>query len=238
MEFEYSLKKYFIRYLTEIRHLKESSVKHYLDALNNISRYLVKQQRIKKSIYEILDLSELEMIKTFLFNDIEFLNLDRKGHQMYSSGFNNYFRFAIGEGFHESTSYSDALDIVILAKDKVMEERSIWQRSSIIKKQSIELAGFICEINSGHETFIAESTKRQFMEGHHAIPMYLQASFECSLDVHANIICICPTCHRLLHYGLKIDKELLLEKMYGQRYIRLAKSGIKLSRTEFLEKVI
>ncbi len=25
----------------------------------------------------------------------------------------------------------------------------------------------------------------------------------CSLDVYANIICLCPICHRLLHYGLK-----------------------------------
>ena len=53
------LKEYYSRYLTEIRGLKDSSVRHYLDALNKISRRLKSKDIVKTDIYEIMDLNEL-----------------------------------------------------------------------------------------------------------------------------------------------------------------------------------
>ena len=45
---KYSLKEYFIKYLLEIRGLKNSSVKHYVDALDStISNFLVSKGLIK-----------------------------------------------------------------------------------------------------------------------------------------------------------------------------------------------
>lgn len=44
--------------------------------------------------------------------------------------------------------------------------------------QSIEFAGYQCEVNPIHETFIAKSTGRPYMEGHHALPMMHQGKFE------------------------------------------------------------
>ena len=41
------LKEYYVRYLTDVRNLSQSSVKHYIDALNNISRYLVSKNLLK-----------------------------------------------------------------------------------------------------------------------------------------------------------------------------------------------
>lgn len=40
------LKEYYVRYLTDVRNLSQSSVKHYVDALNNISRYLVSKNLV------------------------------------------------------------------------------------------------------------------------------------------------------------------------------------------------
>ena len=52
---KYSLKEYFIKYLLEIRGLKNSSVKHYVDALDStISNFLVSKGLIKESIFEII----------------------------------------------------------------------------------------------------------------------------------------------------------------------------------------
>lgn len=45
MNTEFVLKEYYIRYLRDVRKLSESSIKHYLDALNNISKYLLKIKR-------------------------------------------------------------------------------------------------------------------------------------------------------------------------------------------------
>ena len=52
---KYSLKEYFIKYLLEIRGLKNSSVKHYVDALDStISNFLVSKGLIKDPIFEII----------------------------------------------------------------------------------------------------------------------------------------------------------------------------------------
>lgn len=73
------------------------------------------------------------------------------------------------------------------------------------------------------------------MESHHAIPINQQKHFNCSLDVYANIVCLSPICHRLLHYGINNDK---LNQIYDERTDRLVHSGIKLSKSEFVEIAI
>lgn len=50
------LQEYYARYLTKVRGSSESTVKHYLDALNNISRRLKEKEIVSKDIYEIMDL--------------------------------------------------------------------------------------------------------------------------------------------------------------------------------------
>lgn len=76
------------------------------------------------------------------------------------------------------------------------------------------------------------------MEGHHIIPMKKQESFNTSLDVYANIVCLCPTCHRLLHFGRERDKKPVLDKLYFERSERLANSGIKISHEEFINAAL
>lgn len=43
--------------------------------------------------------------------------------------------------------------------------------------QSIEAAGYRCEIDETHETFTAKSTGHPYMEGHHALSMKYQNKF-------------------------------------------------------------
>ena len=59
------LKEYYVRYLNDVRNLSPSSVKHYIDALNNISRYLVSKSLITESIYEIMDFEQLNTMRIF-----------------------------------------------------------------------------------------------------------------------------------------------------------------------------
>ncbi|SHJ42548.1 HNH endonuclease [Parasporobacterium paucivorans] len=238
MNTEFVLREYYIRYLRDVRQLSESSIKHYIDALNNISRYLVKNKKIEKMIYEVGDIGELEIIRAYLHSDEEFKALDKRGHRMYSASLNNYYKFAIGEGFQNERKKLEILDIEIPVQGQVASAQKIWKRSGIILRQSIESAGYKCEIDSSHTTFTAESTRRQYMEGHHAIPIHRQVHFDISLDVYANIVCLCPTCHRLLHHGLGKDKMNALNQIYNERVDRLAHSGIKISKSEFVEIAI
>ena len=73
------------------------------------------------------------------------------------------------------------------------------------------------------------------MEAHHALPMKLQDRFDRSLDVYANVVCLCPICHRLLHYGIESEKENALNKIYYDRADRLATSGIRIGKEDFVK---
>ena len=117
-------------------------------------------------------------------------------------------------------------------------ETTVWRRSGIIREQSLEIAQFRCEIDNRHDSFIAARTNHMYMEGHHAIPMHMQPHFSNSLDVYANIICLCPVCHRRIHYGLKDDKVHMMQKIYTTHADRLAQSGIQISKSDFVSIAI
>ena len=76
------------------------------------------------------------------------------------------------------------------------------------------------------------------MEGHHALPMNAQDHFQVSLDIYANIICLCPLCHRKIHYGLIDERVDMIRKIYDLRAPRLLQSGIDINRDEFIEVAI
>ena len=79
---EETLMTYYIKYLKEIRKVSDSTVKHYQDALRYISKYLVQKEKLQQTVYEIQDLGELEIIKTYLYNDPDFVALHKRGHQI------------------------------------------------------------------------------------------------------------------------------------------------------------
>ncbi len=235
---EYPLKEYYIRYLTNVRRVSPSSVNHYLDAINWISKYLVGKGLLRDKLFEISDYETLEKLTDVLLNDSSFVEMNKRGHQMYTAGLNNYLRFAKGDEFESIGREIFLLDVPVEISGTVTTEISKWKRSGIIKEQSLKMAHYECEIDSYHKTFTAKRNGKQYMEGHHTIPLNRQASFASSLDVYANIVCLCPICHRLLHYGQNTDKIPLLNKIYYTRSERLAHSGIKLSSDDFIELAI
>ena len=236
---DYVLRDYYISYLTNVRKLSLSSVNHYLDAINWISRYLVNKGFLENSLFEVLNSDVLEKFVEILQSDEEFVSMNKRGHQMYTAGLNNYLRFARGENFENLGTSAKLLDKPIqIPQQKKQTIQATWTRSEIIKNQSIRIANYTCEISADHKTFIAARNGKPYMEGHHSIPMKCQSTFSTSLDVYANIVCICPICHRLLHLGRKEDKLPVAEKIYYNRADRLACSGIVLSHNEFLNLVI
>lgn len=234
----YVLMTYYTKYLKNIRKVSDSTVKHYQEALRYISKYLVQKEKVNQSIYEIQDVGELEMLKTYLYNAPDFVAFDMRGHQMYSAGFNNYYRFASGQGFANIHQQIGVMDSEVPVTQKQTNKVETWKKSTIIKIQSIKAAGYQCEVNPEHYTFTAKSSGHPYMEGHHALPMQLQEKFDTSLDVYANIVCLCPICHRLLHYGVDSEKTEAVNRIYYDRVDRLASSGIKISKLDFERLVV
>ena len=237
------LQTYYARYLTEIRGLSDASVKKYLNALNKISHKLKVKDIVESDIYEIMDLNELSNARRKLYEDPDFVLLDTRRNRMYSAGLNNYYRFASGEGFAEkktsdSINRMKKMDIPIASEEPRIVSHIEWNRSNILREQALSFANYTCEIDQSHESFVAENTHKAYMEGHHVIPMANQSQFKQSLDVYANIVCLCPICHRRIHHGLKTDRIHMMNKLYEERADRLANSGIHLSKDEFTQYVL
>ncbi len=90
----------------------------------------------------------------------------------------------------------------------------------------------MCELEGGSKLFISKEGNHKYTEGHHLVPLSYQKEFVHSLDVEANVVSLCPTCHRKLHYGNDSEKEI--EKLYKERINRLKESDISVSLEQLL----
>ena len=101
-----------------------------------------------------------------------------------------------------------------------------YQSNPRRSKNALIAAEFKCEFDVEHITFISNSTKQQYMEAHHLIPMREQGAFQYDIDVPENILCICPNCHRKIHLAEYSSKEKLLKRAYNLRRHQLDKREI------------
>lgn len=232
------LKEYFWRYMVNIRGRKASTVKHYYDALNNISKRLKEKNLVADSIYEIMDVEDLAKVRELLYCDQSFIDANKRGNHMYSAGFNNYYAFATAQGFEKVNGRETELDVPIEVEPPEVISQIRWKRSTILREQAICMADYECEIDDTHISFIADKTKKPYMEGHHTIPISFQSEFENSLDVYANIVCLCPLCHKKIHFGMKNDRIYMIHKLYDLRATRLQKCGFDFSRNGFTDIIM
>lgn len=78
----------------------------------------------------------------------------------------------------------------------------VYKRDRTTEFHALQLADFKCEISKEHKSFIRKSTNQNYTEPHHLIPMAYSDKFKVSLDVEANIVSLCSTCHNHIHYGV------------------------------------
>lgn len=95
---------------------------------------------------------------------------------------------------------------------------------------ALAIANYLCEIEKTHFTFVRKNCDLPYTEGHHLIPLKFQERFNVNLDIEANVVSLCSSCHNLLHYGR--DYEDLLRILYEMRKDRLLKCGIDISFDE------
>lgn len=116
------------------------------------------------------------------------------------------------------------------AKGEYNGKRS--NRDNSIKERAIERANHLCEIDNNHKTFISRNTGKQYMEGHHLIPLEFEDLFPYSLDVEANVVSLCSICHDEIHHG--VNYKELIDKLYEKRKDDLKKCGIEISDISYL----
>ncbi len=228
------LLEYFKKYIKISRNVSDSTVDHYITAINTINALLAKNNYPLKNVFSVSSHEELNDIKDYLNTNEEFIKKDTVGHRMYSVAFNHFYMFAC-EDKDFYTQKLDKLDMVI--PKKIIAISNTWNRNKLISAQALEFAHYQCECDNEHKTFVAASNGKQYMEGHHLIPMKFQKDFSSSIDVYANIICLCPICHRLLHYGTFKEKGYNADRLFDVRKNRLINSGIDISRSDFKQLI-
>lgn len=220
--------------------LSESSLKHYCgEAVRKLNEFIRDKSRgLYDSIYDISSLDELIRYRDLIFKDPDFELLNVTGNNMYSAGFNRYLEFAEGYSFENIEDKIQTLDMPLPVKEKiVMREQRIVERNRILAIQSELACAFKCQVNPQHETFLTESFV-PYVECHHIIPLSMQKEFPNSLDCYANLLVLCPTCHRFFHYGRKKERSHLLDGIYEERKYRLAKSGLDITLGDFKSLIV
>lgn len=231
------LEIYFRQYMLKVRGLSKSSIDHYTQALRTISRYLQNAGLITEDIYSIEQMSQLNSLRVELKKIHNFVKLDENGNRMYTAGLNRYIEFVelnyLNKTIHQQLDIKQ-MDIAVEKPPKMPKVTYGWNRDRVIVEQVLAVDNYHCEINPLHVTFVSRHNDKFYLEGHHLIPISKQSYFEKSLDVYANIIGLCPNCHRQLHFGkISVVKEIL-NGIYDSRVERLVNSGITISKDDFI----
>ena len=238
------LEEYFRKFIVDVQGLTTSSANHYAQALRTCSRFLRDEKLISSDVYAVDTLTELKTLRGKLFALPEFIALNTKGNNMYSVGMKQYIQFAElqVDGVKKSAKKTanlivdiSKLDVPVAPPKSLPKKREYhWNRDRIIVEQVLQSDKYLCEVDLRHKTFIARRNDQPYLEGHHLIPLARQKEFKVSLDVYANIIGLCPNCHRQLHFGKQTEIRDILKPIYTARAARFHNSGFTLSKDEFL----
>ncbi len=98
------------------------------------------------------------------------------------------------------------------------EGRAKIKKNSALRDVILFDANYTCALCEKKETFITNND-RMYFEAHHLIPCNInnQVQFVKKLDHIVNLYCLCPECHRKIHYIQITEVEELLEKLYLQK---------------------
>ena len=114
-----------------------------------------------------------------------------------------------------------------------VEGRMVYPRDAKKAKEVLVSRNFKCEIDGKHIAFKKKNSDELYAEAHHIVPMSKQNDYKYSLDVKANIACLCSNCHRIIHFGS--DAPKLIEKLYISHKPLLEASGIKITLDELID---
>jgi 5-methylcytosine-specific restriction protein A len=229
-------KDLFSNYIIKVLGRTKGTSIDYLAGLRKVTLFMKHLGYEYDSIYDIDSYEELLQLKNSLMNDKEFTRLNLKHHRVYSSGLNRYIAFTEGKLLNDRDELLSLQDKPCPIKTKIFKsEIESEGRDRIIVKQIINVSNYECEINTTHKSFISKKTHHEYMEAHHLIPLNMQKEISTSLDVYSNLICLCPNCHKLLHFGVKEDKSKIIENLYDLRKYRMQDAGLRFGKKEFDE---
>lgn len=113
-----------------------------------------------------------------------------------------------------------------------VERQRIKSIFNIRKKQARILSGYKCELEKINNCkpiyFTSKGTGKNFLEVHHFVPREFRNDFTHSIEVFANLVSLCPRCHRQIHLAVDRERKPLINSLYNDRKKRLGMVGLSL----------
>ena len=201
---------------------------------------LEKIQFVDDDSLSLKKLNELKLVKTHIQGSFKSDN----NTELFSYIDNQFMKklkdITIDEYYMQVNKDGDVLQVDdVPCKPSIADKtkyHTSYKRNPQIGRYAIQKAGYKCEIDSTHKTFISRGSGKPYLESHHLVPMSAQSYFKNSLDVPANMIALCSSCHNEIHYGE--NREVLIRDLYNKRKDRLLKAGIDISVDELIKLYI
>ena len=185
-------------------------------------------------------LSEYGSVNCKLTDDYDFKSPGAAACVMFGGMANGLIFFKIEENDRPLKSIFDSKkakcenEIIQVENNRplYLPEEKRFKRIYSVGKKALKNSDYLCFVNANHETFVTDSGT-QYMEAHHLIPFKFQKKFRASLQVQANIVCLCPQCHRELHYGK--NRREILKRLYEDRISSLRECDLDVSFENLLK---
>ena len=200
-----------------------SYYKKFTIKLSSYNTYMFRKQRFYKGKYEELDTKIIDYLEEYLSKS-DFVEDQVFQDEIQKSS----IAAAFEQDSKDELSFTDGI-----------RGRQVIKRARISKAALVK-ASFKCDGDKDHSTFTTIKGNA-YMEGHHLIPCTCTNAenfwdkYSVNIDCIENIVSLCPTCHRLVHFGSVKEKNILLEKLYNIQISELNKIGVKISCEDFLK---
>lgn len=231
----------FVQWMINNSGRSNNTISKYASAIVTMSRELTEHSSDNIDIYELIDPFEIDKVKEKYLEIDDLREKDERGNRMYTSSLNWYKKYLEEDIILNALVKDDSPEYSIVYEKKSKGEFTIsegikqWKRDRAIVDRSIQFSNNKCEYDVKHEHFISNKSGKNYVEGHHLIPMKYQDNFEYSLDVEANVVSLCVVCHKILHLGKIEDKVKIISKLYQIRKNSLELSGLEISLDELID---
>ncbi len=181
--------------------------------------YMFRRQRVFKGRYPTLDKLLIAWLK-------EYLLLMNQDDSLYQEQLEDSIRVAGADSFS-------------MRKPEYLSSSTgrVVKKNPSVSKRAVAASNFTCAYDSEHHTF-QRRNNCQYMEGHHLIPCTSTNAeiywTRCSrnIDCVENIVALCPTCHRRIHFGSAKEKSEIVEKLFNVQVNKLKSAGLDISLKE------
>ncbi|MEJ5037682.1 DUF3578 domain-containing protein [Acinetobacter johnsonii] len=188
-------------------------------------KYAIKSFKYSKDFLKSIDDSYIEKQFEILIHDYESLYSNASNDITNLAPISNDSYQKLIQNIDDETDNSVLVEKPEAMPDIILSQANRFKRSQDKSKKALKQAGYMCEVDSSHITFLTNKN-RSYVEGHHFIPMSQQINFSVSLDVTSNIVALCPNCHKALHYGNKDAVKDKIKILFSLREERLKQQGI------------